>query len=179
MKKMKLLCVLSAGLLFASCAPAVTGSQSFNPVVASSGTAPLQGQAGQTVYVQYTYPRSVFTIPDERYASLYIGTSNGVSSSESHASWLSMTPTGLPEGWRISLADAALRKEVVSSALEGDMVRYRYYERVRVVYRVTLPAGASGRELGVLTFKDGNTTIGSVPLVITVGDTGPVVGAHL
>ena len=41
-------------------------------------------------------------------------------------------------------------------------------ERIRVIYKVTLSAGATGTQKAVLSFKDKNINVGDVDLSITV-----------
>lgn len=42
-----------------------------------------------------------------------------------------------------------------------------YTDRIRVIYKVTLPAGATGAQRAVLSFRDENTNTGDVDLSIT------------
>ncbi|WP_424950367.1 hypothetical protein [Deinococcus sp.] len=177
---MKPILLLSLGLTLSACAPAMLGRGTLNPLVSASNTAPVKVLPGETVYVQYTYPRGIFTISDERYAHIFVSTGSGsVGSQESPAYWLGMSAEGLPAGWQVTLAEAAVRKEVVASTLQGDTISYRYYERVRVVYKITLPADARGSAFALLKFKDGGAEIGVAPLMINAGDaSGPSVGAQ-
>ncbi len=180
MNKLHLAFAAALTVTLAACVPATVGVGTLNPLVAATVTTPAQAIAGQTVYVQYTYPKGYFTLSDRRFDLVSVGASSGTArTQESPAFWLAVTVTGLPAGWQVGIAEAAVRKEVISSALSGDMVGYRYYRQLRVVYRVTVPAGASGSEVALLKFKDGNDDMGEVPLVVTVGAAGgPSVGAQ-
>ena len=167
MKKMKLTALLFSSLVLSACAPAILGGQASAPVVSNTGLSPLHAKAGQTVYVQYTYPQTYLDVPDRHFDSLVIDfeatnfVSGNVNSQETPAPWLSLTSKGLPATWQISLADAAVRKEIVKTSTSGRTTDVRYYNRVRVVYKVTLPADARGAELAELQFKDDGNDIGS------------------
>jgi hypothetical protein len=89
-----------------------------------------------------------------------------------------MKADNLPNDWKITLAEAAIRKEIVRDTVAGDTINLRYFERVRVIYRVTVPSGATGSALALLTFMDGAAEVGKIPLTISVGDGGPTVGAQ-
>ena len=107
------------------------GSQPYNPVIASSGLAPVLIAPGQTLYVNYTYPRSVLDISDTRFDVLKINfdstTMDGnVDSPEARADWLSMTPANLPEGWQISLANAWIRKQISKTTNSARDIRVQY-----------------------------------------------------
>lgn len=184
MKKLKIAALLSLGLVFSACAPVVLGSQVYTPLVSASLISPVIARAGQTVYVQYSYPRGLLDVADSRFDSFNLSfdsrtVSGDVSSQEIPAPWLTMTQKGLPAGWQISLADAAIRKEVLKTTMSNNSIDIRYVERLRVVYRVTVPAGASGSEFATLSFKDGSQEVGTIPLSIKAGDfVGPSVGAQ-
>ena len=183
-KNLKLSAFLSLGLTLSACAPTILGSQIFTPVVSSSALTPVSVKAGQTVYVQYSYPRGALDVADARFDNLKISfdqrAANGdVTSQETPATWLNMTVMGLPSTWQVTLADAAIRKEVLGTTFSMSSTNIRYLERLRVVYKVTLPANASGREVALLKFMDGTREIGDVPLTINVGGaSGPSVGAQ-
>ncbi len=174
MKKVKLVALLSSSLVLSACAPAILGGQASAPVVSNTALSPLHAKAGQTVYVQYTYPQTYLDVPDRHFDSLVIdfGSTNfvngNVNSQETPAPWLSLTSKGLPATWQISIADAAVRKEIVKTSTSGYTTDVRYYNRMRVVYKVTLPADASGAELAELQFKDDGGDIGTADVSIIV-----------
>ncbi|WP_189092045.1 hypothetical protein [Deinococcus ruber] len=172
---MSRLAIMSTSLLFASCAPAVMGSQGA-PYVAASATAAAQGMAGQTVYVQYTYNASTFDIDESRFDDLKIdfdtynqNITGDVRSPENAAPWLEMKPSGLPEGWQISLAQAWVRKNVVKTSTDTKSINVRYYDQVRVIYKITLPLGAVGNKLIELAFTDTGKNVGSTTLFLKGG----------
>ena len=184
MKNMKFAVLLALGLTLSACAPAVLGNQVFAPVVVDSALSPVAAKAGQTLYVQYSYNRGVLDVADARFENLKISfderTTNGdVRSQETPAPWLNMTARGLPKTWEISLAAAAVRKEVLKTTYSSTSTDIRYVERIRVVYKILVPADASGHEMAMLTFRDGTAEVGDVPLMINVGNfSGPTVGAQ-
>ena len=185
MKKMKAVAVLGAGLLFVSCAPAVLGTQG-TPYIADSATSSAKGVAGKTVYVQYTYSRGVLDIPDRRFDDLQVNfdardVSGGVVSPETPASWLRMNVSGLPTDWQLTLADANLRKNVVKTSTGNNSIDIRYNEQLRLIYKITLPAGAKGVESARLAFADSDNgaALGTIPLLVSAGDSSaPTVGAQ-
>ena len=172
MNNMKSALLLTLSVSLAACAPGVQGGQSYAPIVADSPRAGVKAKAGQTTYVQYSYDRDLLEISDGRFDSLKVNfnlrsASGDVNSPELAAIWLTMTAKGLPADWKISLNDAALRKEVVKTTTSATSTDIRYMERIRVIYKVTLPAGATGTQRAVLSFKDENTNVGDVDLSIT------------
>jgi len=174
MKKVKIMVLLCSGLFLSACAPAILGGQASAPVVSNTALSPLHAKAGQTVYVQYTYPQTYLDVPDRHFDSLVIDfdstnfVSGNVNSQETPAPWLSMTSKGLPATWQLSLADAAVRKEIVKTTTSGNAVDVRYYNRMRVVYKITVPTNASGAELAELQFKDDGSDIGTADMSIIV-----------
>ena len=184
MKNMKIVVALSVSLLFASCAPAVMGSQ-YSPYVATSALASAQATPGKTVYVQYDYSAGALAIPDAYFDNLIINfdtrvTNGDVASPETPANWLSMTPDGLPADWQISIDRALVRKEIVKTTLGSSDINVRYYDRLRVVYKIILPANAAGTELAHLSFKDrtNGKDIGTILLLIKASDASSPVGAQ-
>ena len=165
-------------LTLASCAPTIAGSQSYSPIMMSSAVLPVLATPGQTIFVQYTYPRSAFTIAKSRFDELKIDfrstTMNGnVASPEARAEWLNMTPVDLPDGWQISLVNAMIRKEIDKTETSSRDINVQYYERVTVTYKISVPTNAKSFASVTLNFKDGSTAAGEIPMFIsTSGEEG-------
>ncbi|ULH14345.1 hypothetical protein MF271_09820 [Deinococcus sp. KNUC1210] len=171
-----MIAILSTSLLFASCAPAVMGSQG-SPYIADSTTTAAKGIAGKTVYVQYIYNQSAFDIDDDRFDAVKIdfatynqNTTGDVRSPENIAPWLGMKVSGLPAGWDVSLAQAWVRKNIVKTSTSNSSIDVRYYNQVRVIYKITLPVGAVGSEIAELSFTDNGKAVGSKTLFVTSSD---------
>lgn len=173
MNTLKLVILLGFGVGLSACAPTVLGSQVNAPMVTSSRLSPIHAKAGQTLYVQYVYPRAVLDVADSRFNNLIIdfedkSVTGNVTSQEAPAPWLNMSVKELPADWQLTLVDAAVRKEIAKTTTSGSSINVRYYEQLRVVYKVTLPVGANGAEFAELQFKDEKTDIGEVPVSIIV-----------
>lgn len=161
-------------LLLSACAPTQTGAGSLTPQVMSSYTSPLQVQPGQTLYVQYTYPRGLVRVNDKYFDDLKIDFGNrggeNVRSVSSPAGWLSMTPLSLPQGISVSLVSGAIMKDVVKTNNSGTSTEVKYYERVQATLKVTATAEAQPTTLTRvnLSYSDGNTE-SEVPLFLHIG----------
>ena len=149
------------------------GTQSYNPVVQTTATAPTIVAPGQTVYVQYTYPGDALGIPDSRFDALDINFGSASSGSdvigpEAEAAWLRMVASGLPAGVQVSLVRATIAKPVSRTTTSGGSVRVSYREVIRVLLKITASEQAEkGLEIADLTFADGAAT-DTVPLTIIV-----------
>ncbi|WP_425145701.1 hypothetical protein [Deinococcus sp.] len=125
-------------------------------------------------------------IPDRRFENLQVNfeardVSGGVASPETDATWLRLSVSGLPAGWQLGLAQAVLRKNVVKTTNTNNGIDIRYTEQLRLVYKLTLPAGATGTQLAQLSFTDTETgaDLGTVPLMVSAGSAAaPKVGAQ-
>lgn len=160
-------------LTLSACAPTVMGTQSYNPVVQTTATAPTIVAPGQTVYVQYTYPGDALGVPDSRFDALDINfssasTSDKVIGPEAEAAWLRMSASDLPAGVQVSLVRATIAKPVSTTTTSGGSVRVTYREVIRVLLKVTASEQATkGLEIADLTFADGAAT-GTVPFTVIV-----------
>jgi hypothetical protein len=78
MKNMRSAILLALGLMLSACAPATLGSQVLNPLIGGTGIERAKVQAGQTVYIQYTYPRSFFDLSDQRFVNPVLGSPTAI-----------------------------------------------------------------------------------------------------
>jgi hypothetical protein len=186
---MKILKLVVASMLLSlvACAPAATGSQVSVPLVAASTLAPAPVKAGQTLYVQYTYPNATVGVSDDLFddpdlpfepvnaAAERAAAAQGYGRpSQRAAGWLSMKASGLPEGWQLTLVQAYLVKVPINASSTR-----RYYPQVQVVYRVTAPADARTLELARLQFFDHGRAVGTALLMLGSEFGGPGVKAGL
>lgn len=149
------------------------------PQVMTSLSQPSRVEPGQTVYVQYTYPRSLIDVNDKYFDDLQIdfGDRGGdnVRSVRAPAGWLTMVPADLPEGVSVSLVGASILKEIVSTRETATATQVRFREQVQVTLKVTAAPGANtdDSDVATLVYSDGHTK-SPVPLPIRVGkdDTG-------
>lgn len=152
--------LLTLPLLLAACAPTQTGSRAVTPQVMASGASPVMLRPGQTVYVQYTYPRDVIKVNDQHFKDLKIDFDNvggqNVRSVEAYAGWLALKSAALPRGVTLSLSSASLVKEIVETTNTDRATQVRYYERVRVILKASAGADAPAvDDLFALTYSDG------------------------
>ena len=127
--------LLILALTLASCAPTIAGSQSYSPIVMSSAVLPVLATPGQTIYVQYTYPRSAFTIARSRFDDLKIDfgstSMNGnVASPEARAEWLKLDDSDVPSNWKVSLSSASIKKQVNSTKADRLSTHVQYREQL-------------------------------------------------
>ena len=156
-------------LSLSACAPTVMGSQPYSPVVAESASSPVKISPGQTMYVQYVYPRSVLDIADGRFEALAINfeardVKNDVVSPETKAEWLKLDDSDVPSNWKVSLSSASIKKQVNSTKADRLSTHVQYREQLILVYKVSAPADAKSFEQLTLHFKDGQTDVGEIPL---------------
>lgn len=171
---MKLVIAANLVLSLVACAPAVTGSQVSVPLVVASTLAPAPVKAGQTLYVQYTYPSDTVGVSDEMFDDADLPFERADAATEKAAAargygrptqrpagGLSIKVSGLPEGWQVTLVQAYLVKVPIDTSATR-----RYYPQVQVVYRVTAPADARTLELARLQFFDHGRAIGTALLML-------------
>ena len=173
MKKMNLSLFVVFGLCLSSCAPTVLGTQRTPYLASSAGTA-VPAVAGDTVFARYTYPSGALQIAPAYFDALPIDFNNhdvdgNVASVEINADWLRMVPQDLPVGWQITLAYAGIRKSVADTTSTANGVSVNFYRQLILVYKVTVPAGTNGSKVVHLEFTESGTSIGQLPLLVTVG----------
>ncbi|WP_420593574.1 hypothetical protein [Deinococcus sp.] len=163
-------------LSLSACAPTVMGSQPYSPVVADTAISPVKVSPGQTVYIQYVYPRSVLDIK-KHFEALKINfdarnVSNNVLSPEAKAEWLKLDTSEVPSNWQVSLASASIKKQIDSTSTDRLFTNVEYFEQLIVVYKVSAPADAKSFERLNLHFKDGQTDVGEIPLFASTSTSG-------
>ncbi|ACO44840.1 hypothetical protein [Deinococcus deserti] len=173
MKKHMLLSAVPALMtLLGACAPAQTGG-ALTPEVLTTPLSVVKIQPGQTRYVQLIYPRSAISVNDKYFNDLRIDFDNvnggKVNSVEHHAGWLRLKASNLPQGVNVRLDRAAVMKETTRTEETRLQTTVSYYERVKVVLKVSADADARAVALRVaeLTYSDGITD-SDVPLSISV-----------
>lgn len=170
MKALVLPATLLLTPLLGACAPTQTGG-SLTPELMSSPLATVRIHPGETRYVQFSYSRNMVKVNDQYFNDLRIDFSNvsgqNVNSVEAHAGWLNLRASGLPRGVSVRLDRASVVKEVTHTDSTRLETSVNYYERVRVVLKVTASADAKpgDREMADLTYSDGHT---ESPVLLTV-----------
>lgn len=169
---MKKFSLLAVSLLLAGCAPSQTGGGSGAPQVMSSPVSPVAIKPGQTLFVQYTYPRGAVEVDDQYFDGLTIDFNNRdidrVRSVSAPAAWLTMTAQGLPKGLDVSLARAFILKEITRTNNTSTGTQVNFFERVQVTLKVTAaPTAEGGSKTGTLVYSDGKTK-SDVPLLVRV-----------
>ncbi|GGK31336.1 hypothetical protein GCM10008955_26530 [Deinococcus malanensis] len=92
-----------------------------------------------------------------------------MNSVENHAGWLKLKASDLPQGVAVRLDRAAVMKEITRTEETRLSTSVNYYEKVKVILKVTADADARPVALRVaeLTYSD-DITDSEVPLSISV-----------
>ncbi|MFB9993666.1 hypothetical protein ACFFLM_17015 [Deinococcus oregonensis] len=169
----KLLFTLAIPALLASCAPAVVGAQSYNPVALETPLSVVRVAPGQSLFVQIKYPRNMLGVPESLFDAVVINFAQragvgDVASPENRADWLKMTASDLPKGVNVELIQAGLMKDIRRTRDKTDSVEVSFSEVVRVVLKVTAqPDAELGLNLAELNFT-GNGVDDSEMLSLSV-----------
>lgn len=132
---------------FTACMPSATGQQKYNPVIKEAPYASTTVLPGETVYVQYNYPRSYFDENDDL-NKYFDGMNFDFSSVRSDgdkvptpittAPWIKLVSTDAPTGVNIELADAVIARPVTQTKVIGTSVNVKYREEVRLTYKISV-----------------------------------------
>lgn len=150
-------------MLLAGCAPSLTAGAT--PDVLVSPISTIVVKPGTTRYVEVLYPRSVIRVNEKFFTDLKIDFNDrnslgNVRSPETRATWLTMSAKDLPEGVSVALDRAFILKEVKETTNTSRETTVNYFEKIRVVYKITAQTGAPADDLALtrVEFSDGTTT---------------------
>lgn len=145
--KVALLTAALGLISFTACTPTVSGQQKFNPIVKETPYASTRVLPGETVYVQYNYPRGYFDENDDLdkyfdglnfdYGSVR-GDGDKVPTPVTSAPWLKLVSTDAPTGVSVELVDAAIARPVTQTKVNGSSVNIKYREEFRLTYKISV-----------------------------------------
>ncbi len=158
---------LTAALLttLTACTAVQPGTTDYAPLVQSSPESVTRLAPGQTVYVQYTYPRALLDENDAFDAYFDDLTFNYSGASASNptvpdvsrlANWLTLKSFDAPKGVTITPTKVMIMRKVSKTTVSMGSVNVRYNEQFQVLYKVAAAADAeTGVDLASVTFTTG------------------------
>ncbi|GHG15599.1 hypothetical protein GCM10017784_02770 [Deinococcus indicus] len=166
MKLLPTLTVSITGLLaLSACTPVQPGSVDYVPLVQDSALSFTRLAPGQTVFVEYRYPRSLLEENEEFDTYFNALTFNYSPSARVNgnvpdpvrpADWLKFKSAEAPRGVTISVQKVNVARAVRRTTETGDSVNVQYSDQFRVTYKVTAAADAeTGVDVAIVTFTDG------------------------
>ncbi|UBV43380.1 hypothetical protein LAJ19_03980 [Deinococcus taeanensis] len=161
---------LTAALLasLTACTSVQPGTADYVPLVQTSAASVARLAPGQTLYVQYRYPRNLLE-EDQEYDQYFDALAfdyspasrvNGnVPSPVKPADWLKLQAVEAPKGVTINVQKVNVVREVTKTTDSDSGVNVKYYEVFRVTYKITAAADAkTGVDTAKVTFNDGKRT---------------------
>lgn len=166
MKLHPTLTVSITGLLaLSACTPVQPGSADYVPLVQESAIAFTRLAPGQTVFVEYRYPRSLFEQNEEFDTYFNDLTFNYSASARVNgnvpdpiraADWMKFKSAEAPRGVTISVQKINVARAVRRTTETGGSINVQYNDQFRVTYKVTAAADAeTGVDITSVTFTDG------------------------
>ncbi|OOV15100.1 hypothetical protein [Deinococcus sp. LM3] len=169
---MKLHPILTAsitGLLaLSACTPVQPGTTDYVPLVQDSILSFTRLAPGQTVFVEYRYPRSLLEENEEfdtYFNALTFDYAPGarvngnVPDPVRAADWLKFKSADAPKGVTISVQKVNVARAVRRTTETGGSVNVQYNDQFRVTYKITAAAdAATGVDAATVTFTDGKNS---------------------
>ena len=136
-------------LTLVACAAVRPGEQPGVPIEQPTRLSETMVLPGQTVYVSYAYPRSVFEDDGElapRFDAISLdyarvrGAEDRVPDAYVDAPWFTLQSVEAPIGVSMSLLRARIGRVITQTQLSGGSVNVRYREEFRLLYRISVAA---------------------------------------
>ncbi|MCD0169205.1 hypothetical protein [Deinococcus sp. 23YEL01] len=152
-------------LVLSACTPVQPGSADYVPLVQESAIAFTRLAPGQTVFVEYRYPRSLFEQDSEFDTYFNDLTFNYSASARVNgnvpdpiraADWMKFKSAEAPKGVTVSVQKVNVARAVRRTTETGGSVNVQYGDQFRVMYKITAAADAeTGVDITTVTFTDG------------------------
>jgi hypothetical protein len=157
---MRILFSLIAALLFTACAPSA-GTSGLSPIELKDSNKIATVEAGKTVYVAVMHYGSEFGFPKSEYDKIFDLDFQGARDGEREVFWLQHKSSVVPDGWRANMHAVRAVRNIDRTDKTDSTITVYYYNRVKIVYAIQIPADATPGQNSLLIRVKDNLNAGS------------------